>query len=93
MKQSIAMMLCLTLFLIGCQTQQSGLIRRPSWWERRMDRLETWNMRHGYPLNRTRDAVVYTAVVTAIVAGTIWYAFDTTRNGLRDTQAEWIVER
>ncbi|MFO0812350.1 MAG: hypothetical protein U0796_03975 [Gemmatales bacterium] len=75
MKQAITLLFCVTLLLTGCQTQQSGLIRRPSWWERRLDRLDTWNRHNGLPLDKTRDVVVGTGVVVAgaaVIVGSLW---------------------
>jgi hypothetical protein len=75
MKHAITIALCFTLLLLGCQTQQSGLIRRPSWWERRLDRLETWNRHNGQPLDKARTAVVGTALVVAgaaAIVGSLW---------------------
>ena len=34
-----------------------------------MDRLETWNLRHGYPIEKTKEAMVYSLIVAGSVAG------------------------
>lgn len=69
------------LLLAGCQhspPQHYGMFRRPGWWERRMDRLDTWNRRNGYPLDKAKDGTVaaagYTILGAAAVAGIILIA-------------------
>jgi hypothetical protein len=78
MKPFLAMILIVQLFLVGCKTAepQASLFRQPSWWERRMRRFEDWERRHGYPVTKTRNAILTTAVVTgtaiAVVAACVY---------------------
>lgn len=78
MRVFLSITLCLSLLLPGCKTQEkqpTSIFRQPNWWERRMDRLETWNMRHGYPIEKTKEAIGNTLIVvgaTACVVGYFW---------------------
>jgi hypothetical protein len=74
-----------SILLAGCRHPEpspSGLIRQPGWWERRLDRLETWNRRNGYPLDKAKDGTMTTigytlvgvAVVGAALGGIILWA-------------------
>jgi hypothetical protein len=69
MKWFMAVLLSIVIGVAGCKThqpQQTSIFRQPSWWERRMDRLETWEMRHGYPITKTKQAILYTTVAVGI---------------------------
>jgi hypothetical protein len=58
----------------GCRHQpaeHSSFFRRAGWWERRMDRLETWNRRNGFPLEKARKHSVEIVGYTLIGAGTV----------------------
>jgi len=70
MKQFMAVILGIVISVAGCKTHQSqpvSIFRQPSWWERRMDRLETWDTRHGRPVEKTKDVVMLTTAVVGIV--------------------------
>lgn len=70
MKKIMAVLLSVIVLVLGCKTHQSqpvGIFRQPNWWERRMDRLETWDARHGRPVEKTKDAIMLTTAVVGIV--------------------------
>ena len=76
MRRLIILFLCLSMLVTGCKTQpvnEAGLYQRPGWWERRMDRLDDWNTHHGYVINKTKTAVLYTLVGIGAVAAFAGY--------------------
>lgn len=40
-----------------------------------MERLETWNYRHGHPIEKTKNAAIYSIVGVGVVAGFVAYGF------------------
>lgn len=76
MRRVVILLLCLLLLVNGCKTSpapQPGEYPQPNWVERRIDRLETWNRRHGYPIEKTRDATNFALGCTIIVVGAAAY--------------------
>jgi hypothetical protein len=74
MRRLIAIFLCLSLLANGCASRplnEAGLYQRPGWWERRMDRLEDWNTRHGYVFNKAKTAVIATMFVGGSIAAVV----------------------
>ncbi len=78
MRAALGLLLAIVTILAGCQTrpdEHSSFFRRTTWWERRMDRLATWDRRHGYPLTHLADGskqlVTYSLIATASVAGLV----------------------
>ncbi|HQR06460.1 MAG TPA: hypothetical protein PLN21_06535 [Gemmatales bacterium] len=72
MQQFVVIVLCFSMLVNGCKTPtepQPGDIPQPNWLERRMDRLETWNRRHGYPIEKARDATKTVVVCTVVAVG------------------------
>ncbi len=70
MKRFMAVFLGIVISVAGCKThqpQQASIFRQPGWWERRMDRLETWDTRHGRPVEKTKNAIMLTTAVVGIV--------------------------
>lgn len=73
MRNLIKIVLC-GCMLCGCKSQpeqKAGFFRQPNWLERRIERLETWNLRHGYPIEKSRDAMLCTLAVTGVVTATV----------------------
>jgi hypothetical protein len=72
MKQFMAVLLSVIVMVAGCKTHQSqpvSIFRQPNWWERRMDRLETWDVRHGRPVEKTKEAIIITTAAVGITVG------------------------
>jgi hypothetical protein len=77
MRATLSCMLILA-FLLGCRDQaesNTSFFRRTSWWERRLDRLDTWNSRHGYILHQTRDAVAVALITTGGLVALVGYLY------------------
>lgn len=78
MRRFIAIILCLNILINGCKTSQvqpPGEFPQPNWVERRMDRLETWNRHHGYPIEKTRNATNFVLGCTILVVGAAAYGY------------------
>ncbi|MFT3880308.1 MAG: hypothetical protein QM703_11680 [Gemmatales bacterium] len=71
MRRFVVIFLCLLLLINGCKTQPSGEFPQPNWVDRRLDRLETWNRRHGYPMEKTRDTTKFVVASTVIAVGAV----------------------
>ncbi len=71
MRRIIVIILCLCQLVNGCKSQpvnEAGLYQRPGWLDRRLDRLDDWNTHHGYPIDKTKTATLYTLVAVGSVA-------------------------
>src|SRR5215471_9523649 len=77
MRATLRIFVMFSFMLAGCQTRADNstcFFRRTNWWERRMDRLETWDRHHGYPLEVAKQAMCVGLVLSgsvAVVAGYI----------------------
>lgn len=47
------------------------MFHQPNWWERRMDRLDTWDRHHGYPVEKAMDATKFVTGCTLLAAGAV----------------------
>jgi hypothetical protein len=80
-RHPLVLWMAISFLITGCrqhEPQQAGLFRQPNWWERRMDRLDTWNRHHGYALDKAKEGTVatiaYTLLGVAAVAGIVCWA-------------------
>lgn len=74
MRVIINILLCFSLLLTGCKARQElpdGNLRQTSWLERRLDRLDTWETRHGYPIHKTKETTKLVAVSILVTAGAV----------------------
>ncbi|MFT3880307.1 MAG: hypothetical protein QM703_11675 [Gemmatales bacterium] len=69
MRRILAIILCLSILVIGCKSQPPGEFPEPNWLERRWDRLVTWDRHHGYPLEKTKNATNFVVGCTILVIG------------------------
>jgi hypothetical protein len=67
MKRVVAVMLCVQLFLVGCQASSPG--GKPNWLQRRVDRFLTLESHNGNPVRNTTNAIFTTTVIVVGVAG------------------------
>lgn len=73
-----AMVSC-SLFTAGCshlEPARTSFFRRQGWWERRMDRLDAWDLHHGHVIDRAKDNTVavvgYTLLGVAMVSAIVY---------------------
>ncbi len=74
MRRLVAIVLSLSMVVCGCklpEVQQPMEEPQPNWIDRRLDRLETWNRRHGYPIEKTRDTTKFVVASTVIAVGAV----------------------